>query len=154
VMKCLAKERNRRYETATGVASDLERYLHNEPVRAGPPSAGYRLRKFARRHQKPLAAAAVFVALVLGGVLAGTVLATRATKAEKQAVAERDAAQEARARADRHFAVAKEAVDQYLSKVTDNLKLTQADFFQLRKDLLETALPFYQQFADQESQDP
>jgi serine/threonine protein kinase len=154
VMKCLAKERNRRYETANGVASDIERYLHEEPVRAGPPGAGYQLRKFARRYKKPLAAAAVFVVLLLGGVVVSTLLAIRATRAEAQARAERDAAQEARERADRHFALAKEAVDKYLSKVTDNPKLTQADFHQLRKELLETALPFYQQFAEQESQDP
>src|SRR5206468_7428008 len=61
VMKCLAKERNRRYETANGVASDLERYLQEEPVQAGPPGAAYQLRKFARKHKKPLAAAAAFV---------------------------------------------------------------------------------------------
>ncbi len=154
VMKCLAKERNRRYETANGVASDIERYLHEEPVRAGPPGAGYQLRKFARRYKKPLAAAGVFVALLLGGVVVSTMQAVRASRAEARARTERDAAQEARERADRHFALAKDAVDKYLSKVTDNPKLTQADFHQLRKELLETALPFYQQFAEQESQDP
>ena len=54
VMKCLEKERSRRYETANGLAADIERYLHDEPVQAGPPSAWYRFRKFAggtrRRH--------------------------------------------------------------------------------------------------------
>ena len=48
VMKCLEKDRTRRYETASGLAKDVERYLHDEPVEACPPSAGYRLRKFAR----------------------------------------------------------------------------------------------------------
>src|SRR5579864_5425701 len=46
VMKCLEKDRNRRYETANGLAGDIERYLHDEPVLACPPSASYRLRKF------------------------------------------------------------------------------------------------------------
>src|SRR5207244_325550 len=92
--------------------------------------------------------------LLLGGVVASTWQAVRATRAEGQALAERDAAQEARERADRHFALAKEAVDKYLSKVTDHPKLTQADFHQLRKELLETAVPFYQQFGEQESHDP
>src|SRR5438874_2924081 len=46
VMKCLEKDRNRRYETANGVAADVQRYLADEPVQACPPSAGYRLRKF------------------------------------------------------------------------------------------------------------
>ena len=47
VMKCLEKDRSRRYETAIGLARDVERYLNDEPVEACPPSAGYRLRKFA-----------------------------------------------------------------------------------------------------------
>ena len=51
VMKCLEKDRNRRYETANSLARDIERYLHDEPVQACPPSAAYRLRKFARRHR-------------------------------------------------------------------------------------------------------
>jgi tetratricopeptide (TPR) repeat protein len=54
VMKCLEKDRNRRYETANGLARDVERYLHDEPVQAGPPSALYRFRKFARRNQRAL----------------------------------------------------------------------------------------------------
>jgi hypothetical protein len=51
VMKCLEKDRNRRYETASGVARDVEHYLHDEAVEACPPSALYRFRKFARRNQ-------------------------------------------------------------------------------------------------------
>ena len=50
VMKALEKDRNRRYETANGLAADLQRYLDDEPVQACPPSAAYRLRKFARRN--------------------------------------------------------------------------------------------------------
>src|SRR5262249_28302523 len=67
VMKALEKDRDRRYETANGLALDLERYLADEPVRACPPSVSYRLQKFARRHKAPLAMAALLVgALVLG----------------------------------------------------------------------------------------
>ena len=51
VMKALEKDRNRRYETANGFAADVQRYLADEPVQACPPSAGYRLRKFARRNK-------------------------------------------------------------------------------------------------------
>src|SRR5947207_1183904 len=51
VMKALEKDRARRYETATGFARDIERYLADEPVLAGPPGAGYRLRKFVRRNR-------------------------------------------------------------------------------------------------------
>jgi serine/threonine protein kinase len=68
VMKALEKDRNRRYETANGFAADVQRYLADEPVQAFPPSAGYRLRKFARRNRAHLAlAAALGLLLAVGG---------------------------------------------------------------------------------------
>ena len=67
VMKALEKDRNRRYETANGLAADLRRYLDDEPVQACPPSAGYRLRKFARRNRGLLATTGlVALALIVG----------------------------------------------------------------------------------------
>ena len=48
VMRCLEKDRTRRYETASGLARDVQRYLNDEPVEACPPSPAYRLQKFAR----------------------------------------------------------------------------------------------------------
>jgi tetratricopeptide (TPR) repeat protein len=71
VMKALEKDRGRRYETANGLARDVERYLVDEPVQACPPSAWYRLRKFARRNRAGLriaAAAALVLLLAVGGV--------------------------------------------------------------------------------------
>jgi tetratricopeptide (TPR) repeat protein len=69
VMKALEKDRNRRYETASGFAMDVQRYLADEPVLACPPSAGYRLRKFIRRNKGGLAVAGIilFFMLLLGG---------------------------------------------------------------------------------------
>jgi serine/threonine protein kinase/Flp pilus assembly protein TadD len=71
VMKALEKDRTRRYETADGLARDLQRYLADEPVEACPPSAGYRLKKFARRHKVGLAIAGLtlFFLVLLGGGL-------------------------------------------------------------------------------------
>jgi eukaryotic-like serine/threonine-protein kinase len=71
VMKCLEKERSRRYDTASGLARDIERYLRDETVEACPPSAPYRLRKFARRHRIGLLAGtgAVLTLLILLVVL-------------------------------------------------------------------------------------
>jgi tetratricopeptide (TPR) repeat protein len=71
VMKCLEKDRNRRYESAYGLARDIERYLHDEPVQACPPSAWYRYRKFARRNRRALltAAALALTALLAVGTL-------------------------------------------------------------------------------------
>jgi serine/threonine protein kinase/Flp pilus assembly protein TadD len=69
VMKALEKDRNRRYESANGLAHDIENYLHDEPVQACPPSPMYRFRKFARRNKARLAVAglALFFLIVLGG---------------------------------------------------------------------------------------
>jgi serine/threonine protein kinase len=66
VMKALEKNRNRRYESASALAADVQRYLADEPVQAGPPSSWYKFRKFARRNKAALATAAVLaVALLL-----------------------------------------------------------------------------------------
>jgi WD40 repeat protein/serine/threonine protein kinase len=65
VMKCLAKDRNRRYETANSLAMDLRRYLNDEPVLACPPSASYRLRKLLRRHKLPVAVALLLLLMLV-----------------------------------------------------------------------------------------
>jgi WD40 repeat protein/serine/threonine protein kinase len=65
VMKCLEKDRNRRYESANALAADIERYLNDEPVQACPPSTNYRVRKFARRHKTMLAATGILAGILL-----------------------------------------------------------------------------------------
>jgi WD40 repeat protein len=85
VMRALEKDRNRRYETANGLARDIERYLNEEPVEACPPSTGYRLRKFARRHRTALATAVALLGLLILGVAVSTWQAIRASRAEMQA---------------------------------------------------------------------
>jgi WD40 repeat protein/serine/threonine protein kinase len=92
VMKCLEKDRARRYDTANSLARDVEHYLHDEPVDACPPSAGYRLRKFARKYWMPVAMAVAFALLLAAGVVVCAWQAVRATRAEGEAVAQRDVA--------------------------------------------------------------
>jgi tetratricopeptide (TPR) repeat protein len=161
VMKALEKDRNRRYESASAFAADVRRYLADEPVRACPPSAWYRSRKFARRHKAGmLAAAAVGLAVLLGMVF--LVLSNVAISREKQqketALGQREAAltqlRQEKERADQNLARAKEAVKQYLTKTADNRRLKAADLHDLRKDLLATAIPFYEEFVRQKSDDP
>jgi tetratricopeptide (TPR) repeat protein len=84
VMKCLEKDRSRRYETANGLARDVERYLHDEPVEACPPSTSYRLRKFTRKYRMPVIIAAGFILLLLAGIAVSTWQAVRATRAEQR----------------------------------------------------------------------
>src|SRR5207244_373882 len=90
VMKCLEKKRDRRYETASSLARDVQRYLADEAVEACPPSASYRLRKFTRKHRTGLTTAAVIALLVLAAAAISTWQAMRATRAESAAVAARD----------------------------------------------------------------
>ncbi len=85
VMKTLEKDRTRRYETASSLARDVERYLSNEAVEACPPSAVYRMRKFASKHRTPMQVAGAFLLLLVAGVLASAWQAVRATAAETKA---------------------------------------------------------------------
>ncbi len=88
VMKSLEKDRARRYETANSLALDVQRYLADEPVQASPPSAVYRLRKFARRNKGIiLASAAVLLSLIVGiiGTTWGMLRATDAEVVARQA---------------------------------------------------------------------
>jgi serine/threonine protein kinase/Tol biopolymer transport system component len=102
VMKALDKERGRRYETANGLARDIERYLHEETVEACPPSAAYRLRKSLRRNKGLVTAIAAVLMTLLLGMALSIVLAVRATHAENDALLAQDKAQVAQ----------QEAVDQ------------------------------------------
>jgi serine/threonine protein kinase len=142
VMKALEKDRNRRYETANGFAMDVQRYLADEAVLACPPSVGYRLRKFARKHRKTLATAATFVLLLAAATVVSTWQAFRAWHAETKARASQALAEE-------RFELAKEAVHRYLNEVTETPELKNANFERLRKKLLESALPFYQKLVEQ-----
>jgi hypothetical protein len=75
VMKALEKDRNRRYDSPSAFAADVQRYLNDEPVQACPPSAWYRFRKFARRNRRALAVVAVVLTttLTLAGGIGWTV---------------------------------------------------------------------------------
>ncbi len=97
VMRCLEKQRDRRYETAHELADDVRRHLRQEPVRARPPSVGYKTRRFIVRNKLVCASAAAVTLSLIVGTIVSTQQAIRATRAERVAVAERDAAESARA---------------------------------------------------------
>src|SRR5262249_49524457 len=89
VMKALEKDRNRRYETASALAADVQRYLSDEPVLACPPSGWDRLRKIARRNRRTLVMVTVlaFAALVgVGAVAVSTLLVWKANKELRESV--------------------------------------------------------------------
>ncbi|MBM3852740.1 MAG: tetratricopeptide repeat protein, partial [Verrucomicrobia bacterium] len=109
VMRCLEKERARRYDTANGLATDVQRYLNHEPVSASPPSTFYRTRKLVLRHKAFFAAAAVVTLALLAGTVVSTWQAVRATRAERLASARMLSEKTARQDADRQRQL---AVDQ------------------------------------------
>ena len=97
-MKSLEKDRTRRYETASGFARDIENFLNDEPVEACPPSAGYRLRKFARKYRAALATALSFAAILVLGAVASIWQAIRATQSEGRGEARRTTSDRGRGR--------------------------------------------------------
>jgi WD40 repeat protein len=98
VMKCLEKDRTRRYETANGLAFDLKRHLTNEPVLARPASAAYKLQKAFRRNKLVYsAAAAIALALVAGLTLAA--MGWRQTRVERDKALQARAGEEAQRKA-------------------------------------------------------
>ena len=86
VMKALEKDRNRRYETANGLAMDLRRYLADEPVVACPPSRSYRIRKFVQRNKGPVVAAFLVLLALVAGVIGTTWGMLRANHSQTVAV--------------------------------------------------------------------
>jgi eukaryotic-like serine/threonine-protein kinase len=128
VMRCLEKDRARRYESASGLARDVERYLADEPVEAGPPGAGYRLRRFARKYRTTLRIAGAFLVLLVLGAVVSTWQAIRATLAENRASEQRDVARRnevdaIRAREETSKAYEQAAVaNQKLQKTTGDLR--------------------------------
>jgi tetratricopeptide (TPR) repeat protein len=99
VMRALEKDRSRRYETASGFAADVQRYLADEQVLACPPSAGYRLRKFMRRHRVSLTIAAGFLLLLVAGAIVSTYQAIRIWAEQNKTLAQKLEADEQRNRA-------------------------------------------------------
>jgi serine/threonine protein kinase len=93
VMKSLEKDRTRRYETANELAMDIERHLDDEPVSAGPPSVGYRLHKFVRRHKAGVAAGLLVAAAIVAGLVVSTTMYFRAEQARGREAAARTEAE-------------------------------------------------------------
>src|SRR5262249_23489156 len=84
VMKALEKDRNCRYDTASGFAADVQHYLHDEPVQACPPSALYQFRKLVRRNKRGFAMASFAAAMLVVGVAALTVSNVRIGREKQQ----------------------------------------------------------------------
>lgn len=85
VIKALEKDRNRRYESASAFAADVERYLKDEAVEACPPSAAYRLRKYVRRNRRALVTAGIVTVALVAATAVSTWQAVDANAAKRLA---------------------------------------------------------------------
>lgn len=94
VMKCLDKDRNRRYESANGLVNDIEHYLRDEPVEAGPPTFAYQLSKLYRRNRMAVASLAAIGAALLVGITLTTIAWASENKQRQIAVEQRQIAEE------------------------------------------------------------
>ena len=154
-MKCLEKDRNRRYQSASDLANDLQRFLNSEPVEARPPSTAYKLRKLIKKHRRPAILAATFAMLALVGLVLLTWSSVRANRAEQQALQERDDAQQARNEAKQLAAIA-DAINEFLmidllspSDVTDQADDTRNRDITVRQLLDRAAAKVDERFHGQ-----
>ncbi len=127
VMKSLEKDRRRRYESASALASDIRRHLNKEPVQAGPPDAAYKFRKFVQRNRGKVAAAGVVAAtLVLGlvgtsiGLMKAVEQRARADEAAERAIKAAAAETKAKEEAQHRLGQVERATD-ILSSVFESL---------------------------------
>jgi eukaryotic-like serine/threonine-protein kinase len=157
-MKALEKDRARRYETANGLARDIERYLNDEVVEARPPSAGYRIKKFARRHRGQVVAGGV-VFLALFGALASIVVVQSAANARLSASLDRETRTNAalaaandeltrsRAAVQARYDLAADAIKTFHTGDSEEFLLKEERFKELRDRRLKSAADFYRKLA-------
>src|SRR5579884_258149 len=165
VMRCLEKQRDRRYETASALARDIQRYLANEVVEARPPSAAYRVRKFASRHKGQVVAAGLVLLALLAGLTAVGVVQTKAKTEIGQALEKETEANQAlgiandklaaankelsrsKAAVQARYELAVEAIKTFHTGVSEDFLLKEAKFRDLRNRLLNSAGKFYERLG-------
>ena len=154
VMKCLEKHRDRRYETASGLARDVQRDLADEAVEARPPSAGYRLSKFVKRHKGSVIAASLVLLSLLGGLAAVAAVQTvanarlaaslvRETNANTALNEANSQLTKSRAAVQARYELATDAIKTFHTGVSEDFLLKEEKFKDLRNRLLKSASDFY-----------
>jgi tetratricopeptide (TPR) repeat protein len=169
VMKCLEKDRTRRYETVDALAKDVDQYLTDEPVQACPPSVAYRFRKLVRRNKRTVWAVGVVVLALIGGIIGTSWQAIRADKLRHVATTQEGIANDnlikARTqtlRAEDNFQKVLAAVDEWLKPAIDEntpghvkqelYKIPEV--VELTRVPLDRALKFFEDFVAQKGTDP
>ena len=145
--KAMAKEPSKRYQTALEIADDLRRWQRGLAIHARPISRLERGWRWCKCRPLVAALAPALVLVVCGGV-------SGISWKWAEAVSERKRTERERDRAVRNFRQVREAVDTYLTQVSDNDVLKAQNLEPLRRDLLRTAKDFYERFVQQDPDDP
>ena len=144
VMKAMEKDRNRRYESAASLASDLRRFLDQEPIDARPPSTVYQLSKFTRRHRKPI----LTIGIVAASLTLGTAVSLWQMLAAIRERNQKDEALQKAIAAERQATEARQEVEQFASRITQaNLLLTNGQMH-AEERLWSTALNEFTRATD------
>jgi Protein kinase domain len=153
-LKAMAKQPSHRFGSAQALADDLRRWLRGEPIEARPVGRIQRAWRWCRR--KPLVAslAAALLLAVSAGVAGISWKWAEAVEQRQRAEHDRDEADRQRRRAERSLRQAREAVDTYLTGVSENADLKAHAFERLRRDLLKTAQGFYERFVEENLAEP
>ena len=150
VMKAVEKDRERRYETANGLAEDIQRYVNNEPVMACPPNKIYRLKKFIAKNRGLVGALAAVSAALIVGIIGTTWFAFESSKARKNAESASKIARANEAKALASQQQTRDAINEFFTTVSEEELLETPGLQPLRKKLLEKANRYYHELADDE----
>ena len=151
VMQAMAKDPDHRYQSASDLAADVQRFLADEPIYARPPSALYQLGKFARRHRGLVAGVALAIVMLMAGIVTTSIFAVGKSRALKQSQNHLTVAQDKQEKAEQNFQKAREAIDR-LSELSRQLS-TVSGTDEIRQLALREVLAFYLNNVD-ESDDP
>ncbi len=154
VMRALEKDRNRRYESASAFADDVDRYLRNEPIVACPPSRVYQFRKFVRRNQTAIVTSCLLSLTLLVGIAVSGWQAYEASTARATAEDNLREVDKQRRQAERNLRDARQAIDRYFTLVSESTLLEEPGLLPLRLELIRNAAEFYDQLASREASDP
>jgi serine/threonine-protein kinase len=157
-LKAMALRPGDRYGSPRELANEIEHWLADEPVAAFPETRWARAGRWARRHRPLVSGVAAALLVAAMGLLGATLLLSVANRRERElkelAQRQEREAEEQRDKARANFQMARDAVDQYCTKVSSDARLKEQDLSELRQQLLQTAVQFYQNFALQHAQDP
>ena len=148
VLKAISKNPDERYASAQDLADDLRRFLEDRPILARRPTLLQQAVKWSRRHRPVVWSAACAAVVVL--VTAVVLLAISNVRIAR----ERTVAEERRQQAQDNLREARQAVDDYLTRVSENTLLQEPEFEPLRKQLLQDALGYYEGFVKEHADDP